>query len=292
MADRTYGLQLFTVPHLLQVEFEGTLDRIARLGYEELEFFGPFDFSPPATRRLWRSMADAYGLDDSGYYGRDPEEVGELLSERGLSAPSVHLHLATLREALEPAMETARRVGHETLVLSFLPAAARSSIDDYRRLADELNELGERTRSMGLQLAYHNHCFEFGHLEGDVPYRILLEETETELLTLELDVFWAATAGYEPADLLETYPDRFSLLHLKDRAEDWTADDPLRLFENPDALRTAFGNLADVGSGITDFPAVLETADEAGVAHYLVERDVPEDQAGTIERSIEYLRGL
>lgn len=292
MPPPTYGLQLYTVPRLLESDFAGTLERISDLGYDDVEFFGPFPFSPPASRQMWRAMAEPEGLRQSGYYDRSPKEVARLLDEFGLEAPSVHCFLPTLRETLEPALERAKRIGHETLVCNFLPPGSRTSIDDYRRLADEFNRIGERAREAGLRLGYHNHCFELAGLEGDVPYRILLEETQPNLLTMELDIFWTATAGYDPIDLLENYPDRFTLCHLKDRREERVVDDSLHLFETPDELETALANMTDLGDGITDVPDIIEAARTAGVEHAFVERDLAENPTETMERSIRYLRSL
>lgn len=292
MPPPTYGLQLFTVPRLLETDFAGTLERVHALGYEGVEFCGPFPFSPLASRQMWSAMAEPAGLKQSGYYDRRPEEVARLLDELGLERPSVHCFLPTLRDTLEPALEWAERVGHETLVCNFLPPGSRTSIDDYRRLADEFNRIGERAREAGLRLGYHNHCFELAGLEGDVPYRILLEETQPDLVTMELDVFWTATAGYDPVDLLENYPDRFTLCHLKDRREEWVADDPLHLFETPDELQTATANMTDLGDGITDVRGILEAASAAGVEHGFVERDLSEQPTETMKRSIRHLRSL
>lgn len=187
---RRVGLQLYTVRRELEADFEGTLRRVAALGFREVEF--------------------------AGYFGRAPREVRETLNRLGLSAPSAHVPLSDLRGDLGRTIEAARALGHRYLVCAWLPEEERRTLEDYRRLAQLFNRAGRRLRRAGLQFAYHNHDFEFTPLGGRVPYDLLLAETDARAVRLELDLYWIARAGRDPLPYFSQHPGRFPLLHLKD----------------------------------------------------------------------------
>jgi sugar phosphate isomerase/epimerase len=184
------GLQLYTVRRQLAADFGGTLERIAALGFQEVEF--------------------------AGYHGRGPAEIKAALRRHKLSAPSAHIGTAELREGLEAAVGAARVVGHRYLVLGHVPAEERRSLDDYRRLADLLNRAGERTRRAGVRLCYHNHDFEFEEMDGRVPYDLLLAETDARLVKIQLDLYWLAKAGRRAPDYFARHTGRFASVHVKD----------------------------------------------------------------------------
>ena len=194
------GVQLYTLLRPLDEDFTGTLETIAEIGYGELELAGPYPFSPQPVKDGWRAMADAMGLTGSGYYGRTPEELRTLLSDLSLTAPSAHIALGTVEENLDGAIEAAQVLGHTYLVCPFLAPERRQSIDDYRRLAEVFNRAGARCQEAGIRFAYHNHCFEFGEMDGHLPYDVLLEATDPDLVQMELDLFWIAVAGFDPVD--------------------------------------------------------------------------------------------
>ena len=288
------GVQLFTLLRPLQEDFPGTLEAIAEIGYGELEFAGPYPFSPQAVKDGWQAMASMMGLTDSGYYGHTPAEVKALLDEAGLAAPSAHIALGTVEENLDGAIEAAHAVGHRFLVCPFLPPEARQSLDDYQRLAETFNAAGRRCQEADVQFAYHNHCFEFGEMGGRLPYDVLLEATDPDLVQMELDLFWITVAGFDPVDYFRRYPGRFPLLHVKDLAEPMTLENDVRLnlFERPDRLMEVMARLADVGQGTIDFERIFARAEEAGVRHAFVERDVAEDPLASIRTSYAYVASI
>lgn len=238
------GVQLYTVRDLFAEDFVGVLETIRRMGYEEVEF--------------------------AGYHGRDPRAVRTVLDDVGLAAPAAHVGLDALRDDLDAQLEAAHIVGHRYLVVPWLDEAERLSLDGYRRIADSLNTVGARLQEAGVQLAYHNHDFEFETFGGDQSgYDVLLEETDPALVAMELDVFWTVNGGYDPVGFFEQYPGRFPLLHLKDRMEG--------------------GEMVEVGAGAIDFARVFAHAEEAGVRHAFVEHDAPDDALESIRASHDYL---
>ncbi len=243
------GLELYTVRADLARDFEGTLKQVAAMGYREVEF--------------------------TDYYGRSVGEVRTALAVAGLTAPSVQAPSTDLRLAWAGRIERTRAAGHSYLVCAWVPPAERRSLADWRSLATLLNTVGHAARQAGIQLAYHNHDFEFAPVQGRVPYDLLLETTDPALVQLELDVYWARKGGRDPLRLFDRWPGRFPLLHLKDMASG------------------PRGQFTELGRGVIDFRRILGSAKTAGVRHVFVEQD--EGSVPPLERArigYDYLRRL
>lgn len=241
------GAQLYTVRDLLVRDLVGVLEAVREVGYEEVEF--------------------------AGYHGRAPEEIRAVLDDVGLGAPAAHVSLDALRDGLGAQVEAAHALGHRYLVVPWIDESERTSLDGYRRVAADLNEIGSRLKEAGVQLAYHNHAFEFEAFGGDRPgYDVLLSETEPGLVVMEMDLYWTVHAGHDPVDYFERYPRRFPLLHLKDRTSD--------------------GAMAAVGGGEIDFARIFACVEQAGLRHAFVEHDEPVDALRSIRDSYAYLARL
>ena len=236
------GLQLYSLRREMRQDFEGTLSRLAELGFEEMEF--------------------------AGYFDKSPAEVRRILDGFGMTSPAAHIQLAAIRENLEREIEFAATIGQKYIVVPSVPGNERS-IDDYRRHADLLNRAGDACKTVGLQMCYHNHNFEFEDQAGETGYDTLLNSTEPELVKMEMDLFWIVEAGEDPIPYFEKYPGRFTMLHVKDRARD--------------------GSMADVGRGIIDFAEIFSYADVAGFDHYFIEHDNPDDGINSIAYSYNSL---
>lgn len=240
------GLQLYTVRSLMAEDVGRTLETVAGVGYREVEF--------------------------AGYYDRQPADLRAALDRLGLTAPSTHVGLGPLRDRLAEILDEAATLGHRYVVLPSLPAGERETLDDYRRLADEMNRIGEACRAADVQFGYHNHAFEFERIDGEVPFDVLLAHTDPELVAIELDIFWILDGGEDPLAYFEAHPGRFHLCHVKDRTVD--------------------GEMVDVGAGVIDFPGIFGRAEQAGLVHYFVEHDEPGDPVASIRASYQYLSGL
>ena len=285
MLQDKIGLQLYSIPHLLNEDFAGTLKMLAELGYKELEFAGPYAHSPQQVRED-SILAKIFGLQDSGYYSHSPAELRALLDDLGLAAPSAHAALKTLQENLGEVLEAAQIVGHQYIVCEFLKAR---TLDTYKESAMLFNQIGTRCQAAGIQFAYHNHSFEFEEMEGQIPYDVLLQETDPGLVGMELDLFWLKVGGADPLDYFARYPGRFPIVHLKDMAAEMEVINHWGAFEDSETIRRIFANLADVGHGIIDFGRILARAEQAGIKHTFVEYDFPADELGFAQRSYYYL---
>lgn len=245
---RPIGLQLYTVRDEMQRDFEGTLARVAEIGYQEVEF--------------------------AGYFGRSPQRVRSALEAAGLRAPAAHVPLEQVRDGWEATLDAARVMGHRYLVVAWLPAEERRSLEQYRKLAALFDRAGEAAQRAGLRFAYHNHDFEFVPLDGMIPYDVLLAQTDPSLVRLEMDLYWTHRADADPHAYFARYPGRFPLVHVKDMV-----DTPER-------------DMTEVGSGIIDFESVVRRAALAGIEHWFVEHDQPASPFDSVRQSFDAMQSL
>lgn len=243
------GIQLYTVRREFATDADGTLARLATIGFKEVEFAG----YPEGTATSLRAM----------------------LGRHGLTAPSSHVGLSALRGDWDRTLDQAATIGQRYVVVPSVPSNQRQTLDDWKRLAALFNKGGETAKAKGIQLAYHNHDFEFVPIEQRAPYDLLLAETDPQLVALELDLYWMTNAGHDPLTWFTRWPGRFPLVHVKDM--DAT---PRRSF-------------APVGKGTIDFAKIFKQAKQAGIKHYFYEQDEAEGSPFDAAKvSFEYLRSL
>jgi sugar phosphate isomerase/epimerase len=183
------GIQLYTVRDQMKADFEGTLARVAQIGYKEVEF--------------------------AGYFDRSPADVRAILERNGLSAPATHL-MSDNPDGWKKAVDLAKAVGHDYLVAPWIPEEKRTNLDGWKRVAEEFNRVGQVAKDAGIQFAYHNHDFEFPKMEGQVPYDVLLQSTDPKLVQLEIDLYWITRGGQDPLAYFARWPGRTPLVHVKD----------------------------------------------------------------------------
>lgn len=243
-AAKKAGLQLYTLRDMMEKSVADTLKLVAGVGFGDVEF--------------------------AGYFGHSAKDIRKLLDANGLAAPSVHVPLEVLRSNLSQVIADAKVIGHHYIVLPWLSQEQRGdSVDNYKKLATELNGFAKPIKDAGLQLAYHNHDFELLPVKGGVPYDVLLSETDKDLVKMELDLFWSVKAGVDPLKLFAANPGRFPLVHVKDMAKD--------------------GAMVDVGTGTIDFKAIFAKAELAGIRHQFVEHDNSANRITTIRQGYQAL---
>ena len=240
------GVQLYTLRSLLAKDFEGTLAALARIGYREVEFAGLYDHAPA--------------------------DIRVILEREGLTAPAGHYPLEALRDDPNGTLDTAAELGHRYVVVAWLAEADRNSADALRRTAETFNRIGGAAAARDLRFAYHNHDFEFRAVGNELPFDVLLAETDPGLVWYEMDLFWITKGGKDPLDYFARYPARFPLVHVKDMA--------------------AGGKMVDVGAGAIDWPRIFARREQAGIEHYFVEHDEPGDPIASVTASYRYMRDL
>ena len=231
---KAVGLQLYTLRKEISKSPEEVLKQVAQIGYKEVETFG---------------------YASGKYFGKTPKELKDLLSGLGLTSPSGHYMPGNLRKDWDTIVGEAAELGQKYMACAYLFPNERKTIDDWKKIAEMFNKAGEETKKSGIQFAYHNHDFEFQPIDGQVPYDVLLKETDPELVKMELDLYWAYYAGKDPVEMFLNNPGRFPLMHFKDMA------------------KTEKREFAEVGTGSIDFQKILKNAKTAGLKHFYVEQD-------------------
>jgi sugar phosphate isomerase/epimerase len=249
--ENPIAVQLYTVREAAKDDFAGTLRRLAEGGAPAVEF--------------------------AGYGGMPIPELKVLLEELGTRVSGSHVPLTAWEGHLEATLDDIIALGGEYAVVPFVPVERRGSVEFARSLAADLNRWAAEAKQAGLGFAYHHHDFEFVPLpegNGATMFDILVQETDPDLVGIEVDVYWAAHAGVDPAHLLGELQGRVPLLHLKDMA--------------------AGPERADVpaGEGILRWDEILPAASAAGARWWIVEQDNPVDPLADALLAIRNVEGL
>lgn len=267
-----FGLQLFTIARLMMQDFAGALREVAALGYTQVEF--------SALGSLGRSVEDVKALlSETGleapvgrispvlpadFLERSREELMALFAERGQAKYLV--------ENASNAIDSALALGQKVINLPALMPTEFETLDQVKRNIEHINAAGEACASAGLMFGYHNHDWELKPLDGVVPYDLMIEQTDADKVSFQIDTYWIVKAGASLSDYLRRFSGRFNSAHLKDIDE--------------------HGDFEDVGHGTIDFPRFVSEAEAAGVEYFFVERDDPPDPRSAMRRSLEYLRDM
>lgn len=256
------GIQLYTLRNELKTDTAGTLKAVAAAGYKQVE---PFGF--PDADALIQGSKDL-----------------------GLKINSTHFQWDS---AIKPKdegfsdfmkiVEKAKGLGLSHLVVPYLQDGDRKTLDDYKKVAGNLNKAAAKAKDAGIQLCYHNHNFEFQPMDGGKSgFDVFIEEFSADM-KFELDLFWVKLANIEPTDLIKKLAGRVEQLHLKD------LKDGIKLPEYGKVPNDAFKEL---GNGIIKTEPILVAAEKAGIKHCHVEQDQSPDALASIKQSISYLKTL
>lgn len=265
------GLQLYTLREAFAKDPSGVLKRIAEIGFKEIELFSPDQLSrAQEIKDLGMKVVSTHFL--SGYVtGR-----WDAVKQFGIPKPS---------NTVENIIDDCAKNDVHYMGISILFPDERKTLDDYKRISDLSNKVGERAKAAGVQLYYHNHSFEFEPMNGTTPLDEMLKVLDPNLVKMELDCFWTTISGNDASEWIKKLGDRVKMLHLKDlkagTAKDYTT------FQAPHEAFQA------VGDGVVDFKKVLATAAEAKVPYTFVEQDHSAiDPFESITRSYKYLQSL
>jgi sugar phosphate isomerase/epimerase len=259
------GLQLYTVRDAMDKDPAGTLAKVAQIGYNMVEG----TYAPGAEK----------------FYGMDTGAFAALLKQNGLKMHSAHYRLGedapdgeikmkgTLLHDWDKAVEDAHALGLEYMVCAWLSPAERQGIDHYKKLAETFNKAAEKCKTAGIQFCHHNHDFEFQQENGKMFYDVILDNTDKDLVKMEMDLYWVTKAGQDPISIIKSHPGRFPLWHLKD------------MDKGPEHAFT------EVGNGTIDFKKIFEHTREAGLKYFYVEQDkCPGSPFDSITKSINYVK--
>lgn len=283
--EHRIGIQLYTLSDLMAANPKETLQKVASIGYKELE-----------------TAATPKGY----YYGYKPKELAAMAKDMGMHWRSQHvmgapIDMATMQERIKKTFdqdsvkakqmaerfkffaslpnlkndykrlaEEAAEGGISYLVCASIPV---SNLDEIKTAADVFNKAGEACKKVGVQFAYHNHTTEFDIIEGQRPFDYILSNTDKELVKMELDLAWATKAKQDPVKLFKQHPGRFPLWHVKD-------------------IDKNTNNPTEVGAGIVDFKRIFDNAQKSGMKYFFVEQDAAPQPIQNVTNSYSYLKKI
>lgn len=278
------GLQLYTVADQLRTDFEGTIEKVAQIGYQQVEF--------------------------AGYSNKTPEQVRALLDRHKLTSPSTHIGMDALRRDFDTQVHIAQIVGHEYITIPSLGRieTPMNTVDAWKRIADECNTMGAKLKSRGLKLAFHSHSGEFVNVGGGkTGMDVFITETDASVFNFQMDLGWARVASQDPVAWFKKYPDRFCMWHVKDFESLKVAQDRETIsLRNAAAATPRAPNAAPpapqpgrpcpVGSGDIDFKPIIAEWKVSGMRYFFVEQDGaagwPGGSLASITTSYQTLRKL
>lgn len=295
-ADTAYpiGIQLFTLFKSMNEDPKGTLEKVAAVGYKEVEsafssrggYYGysakEFKSIVSGMGMIWRAhhaggapfrsrpMPAAGGPPPGGAAPGGPPPAGG-----GQRTPPMDFSkmppMLNLRDNYQELVDQAAEAGLAYLVCASTPVG---TLDEIKKSIEVFQKTGEAAKKAGIGFAYHNHSTEFDSVEGaGTPYELILSQTDKELVKMELDLAWATKAGKDPVALFKEQPGRFPLWHIKD-------------------IKADLKSITEVGNGVVDFKKAFAAAKTAGLKHIFVEQDMAPDPVGNITTSYTNLKKI
>lgn len=187
------GIQLYMMRKVMQADLDAGLARVARLGYERVEWWGNWN--------------------------RTPAQVRALLDANGLEAPTCHVGSDALEAgAVDATLDTFATIGVHTVIVAGMGRGYADDADGWKRSAALLSAAGRKAAPLGMRVGYHNHDREFRKHGALSALEILLRESDPATVDLQLDCFWAHVGGQDPLAFLKAHAGRIAHLHLKDSA--------------------------------------------------------------------------
>ena len=277
------GLQLYTMGNLMTSDTKGTLEKLAAIGYKEVESAGSqkgnfYGYKPKEFAAMvkdagmhWRSAhvgGAAYKRADIMKMAKNAEDSAriEKYLEKMKDAPKPQ----NLTDNYQQLADDAAEGGLSYLVCSSIPV---STLDEIKTAVEVFIKSGEACKKNGVQFAYHNHVTEFDEVEGNRPFDYILNHTDKDLVKMELDLGWATKAKQDPVQLFKLHPGRFPLWHVKDL--DKTTMEP-----------------TEVGSGYIDFKRIFDNGKESGIKYFFVEQDGAPQPLEDVTKSYNYLKKM
>jgi sugar phosphate isomerase/epimerase len=277
------GLQLYTLGNLMTTDPRGTLQKLAAIGYKEVESAGSqkgnfYGYTPKEFAAMvkeagmqWRSAhvgGVAFTIEQIMKMAKTAEDSARIqkMAEQFKNMPKT----LNLKENYQQLADNAAEGSLTYLVCSSIPV---STLDEIKTAVDVFSKTGEACKKNGVQFAYHNHTTEFDQVEGQRPFDYILNNTDKDLVKMELDLAWATKAKQDPVELFKLHPGRFPLWHVKD-------------------LDKNTMNPAEVGTGIVDFKRIFDNAKESGMQYFFVEQDQAPQPLQNVTNSYNYLNKM
>ncbi|WPU92114.1 sugar phosphate isomerase/epimerase [Mucilaginibacter sabulilitoris] len=251
-----FGVQAYTFRSSMPTATAAVLDTIKAFGITELEGEGP--------------------------KGMPKEEFKKLCDERGIKIPSIGAGYDDIVKDPESVVKMAKTLGASYVMVAWIPHKKEFTLEDAKKAAADFNRVGKILKQSGLTFCYHNHGYEFGKYEDGTLFDYIAKNTDPKYVSFEIDILWSFHGGQDPAQLINKYPSRMKLMHLKDIrkgvANDLTGGTDTR-------------NDVALGTGQINIPEVLKAAKKAGIKHYFIEDESP-SYSTQIPVTIAYIKSL
>ena len=250
------GLEIYSLRRELKQDLPGTLAKVRQFGFDEVEV--------------------------PEFYGLDPLDFRRALDRADLRATAMVAQDERLRKDMDSVVRDARTLGVSYVIYPWIPHDAFGR-EEVMRASDDMNAWGAKLKAAELTLCYHPHGYEFRPAPEGTLFDLMAANTAKRRVYFQLDVFWVAWPGHDPVRLMQRYPERINLMHIKELAKG---------FKTGDLTGSAPEESSGiVGQGVIDFPAVLREARRIGIKRYYLE-DEAANAIGQIPRSLKYLNSL
>ncbi|MDC6352734.1 TIM barrel protein [Zeaxanthinibacter sp. PT1] len=248
------GIQLYSLREQFKSDVEGTLEMISEWGITSLE------------------GGDTYGL--------PLEEFQALLEQNDLSVVSVGTSFEELRDDPAAAIKRAKDFDAEYIMCPWIPHKNKFQMGDAKIAVEVFNRAGKQIEDAGLTLVYHPHGYEFAKHGSGTLFDYMAEQATN--FDFEMDVYWVKHGGADPMTLLNTYPEKFKLMHLKDMKAGVKG--------NHSGHEDVETNVA-LGTGTIDIAALVRRAGELGIPYLFIE-DESSRVVQQVPKSLEYIKQL
>ena len=282
-ASRPIGLQLYTLGDLMTKDPKDALQKLASIGYKELESAGSqkgnfYGFKPKDLSAMIKDLGMRWR---SAHVGGAPFTIEQIMKMAKTAEDSARIRRMAerfknmpkslnLKDNYQQLADDAAEGGLSYLVCSSIPV---STMDEIKTAVEVFTKSGEACKKNGVQFAYHNHTTEFDEVEGHRPFDYILSNTDKDLVKMELDLAWATKAGQDPVELFKLHPGRFPLWHVKD-------------------LDKETKNPTEVGRGYIDFKRIFNNAKESGMKYFFVEQDGAKEPLEDVAISYKNLKKI
>jgi sugar phosphate isomerase/epimerase len=252
----TPGVVSFTFRNDFSKDVAGTLDYIKEVGIRNIEF--------------------------SNLFGKTATEMRALLDARGMVCTSYGVYYDALTNKTEKVIEDAKTLGAEFVRVGMIPHKGEFTVQQADAAIKDFNRVGKILKENGLEFSYHNHGYDFTPHEKGTLYDYLIQNTNPEYVSFELDILWVHQFGQDPLAYLKKYPARFKLMHVKDLKKGV----PVGL-----DVKTSPENDVPLGSGQINVKSILKQARKSAIKYYYLE-DENSNSKVQVPLSLGYLKTL
>lgn len=264
------GVQLFSVRKEMMENLYGTLKKVKEIGYDGVEF--------------------------AGLFGHTGAEIREMCEDLGLDPISAHVPYQDMLADPEGVLGEYKTIGCKYVVVPYLQKSEFEDEENLKGIIKNIEMLGGVAKKLGMTMLYHNHDFEFIKIDGKYVLDMIYDSVSADLLQTELDTCWVNIGGENPAEYMLKYTGRSPIVHLKDFFGE-KSNDMYELIgiEKKAPTRPSNFEFRPVGSGMQDFPAIMESAKTVGAKWVIVEQDNPSmglTPMESIKKSFEYVKSI